>query len=286
MAYLFIILSSVCSLTIAHLLKLTEVKELRTLNTLTVNYIVAAVFALVVDLNGSGTTNLGSQTTVLLIFCGLVGAFFISNFVVYGKSVHTNGVGITIASMRMSLLIPVLISVFFYVEYLDGVRLAGVVLVFGAMALLVPKKNNKLKVGSINASWLLLIIFVLSGFADASLKIYQEEFSTNLNELTFMGMIFVGAFIIGLLICIFREGPIIRKKEAMLGAVIGIPNLYSSIFLIYALDGISGSVAYPIVNILNVLGGTFLGLLVWNDKVSYKQWAGIAAAIIAILLLI
>lgn len=285
MAYLFIILSSVCSLTIAHLLKLTEVKELRTLNTLTVNYLVASVFALVVGLNGTGTANFGSQTTVLLLFCGIVGAFFISNFVVYGKSVHTNGVGITIAAMRMSLLVPVLISVFLYAEYLSGFKMAGVVLVFAAMALLIPKKN-RLKVGKINASWLLLIIFGLSGFADASLKIYQEEFSTNFNELTFMGMVFVGAFIIGLLICIFRKGPIIQKKELLLGAAIGIPNLYSSIFLIYALQGISGSVAYPIVNILNVLGGTFLGLLIWNDEVSYKQWGGIAAAIIAILLLI
>jgi len=285
MAYLFLVLSSVCSLTIAHLLKLTEVKELRTLNTLTVNYLVAGIFAISVGLTNSNGANVLSPTVTLVIFCVIVGAFFIGNFVAYGKSVHTNGVGITIAAMRLSLLVPVLISVFFYAEYLGGVKLAGVILVFGAMALLIPKKNN-LKIGNISASWLLVIIFVLSGFADASLKIYSEEFSSNLNELTFMGLVFAGAFVIGLILCLFRKGSLIKKKEALLGAAIGIPNLYSSIFLIYALDGISGSIAYPIVNILNVLGGTFLGLLIWNDKVSFKQWGGIATAIIAILLLL
>ncbi|NIT60498.1 MAG: EamA family transporter, partial [Aliifodinibius sp.] len=123
-------------------------------------------------------------------------------------------------------------------------------------------------------------------FADASLKIYEEEFSTNLNELTFMGLVFLGAFIIGLIVAFLRKGPLVTKKEALLGAAIGIPNLYSSIFLIYALGGISGSVAYPVVNILNVLGGTFLGLIIWNDQVSTKQWMGIATAVIAIILLI
>lgn len=285
MAYIYLLLSAICSLTIAHLLKLTEVKKLRTLNTLTVNYIVAGIFALIVGLSGEGASSISSQTIYLFLFCIVVGAFFIGNFVVYGKSVHTNGVGITIAAMRLSLLIPVLISIFFYAEYLSLLKVAGVILVFGSMVLLIPKKNS-IKIGNINASWLLLITFILSGFADASLKIYEEEFSLVLNESSFMGLVFLGAFAIGLVLSVFRSGPLIKKKEALLGAAIGIPNLYSSIFLIYALAEISGSIAYPIVNILNVLGGTFLGLLIWSDKVSAKQWAGIVTAIIAIILLL
>ncbi len=285
MAYLFLILSSVCSLTIAHLLKVTETKNLRTLNTLTVNYIVAAIFAFLVGYESNTGSAFVSYSAILFMFCIIVGAFFIGNFVAYSKSVHTNGVGITIAAMRLSLLIPVVISIYWYAEYLSGLKIVGILGVFGAMLLLIPKKNH-IKIGSISASWLLILIFVLSGFADASLKIYEEEFSSNLNELTFMGLVFLGAFIIGLIVALLRKGPLVTKKEALLGAAIGIPNLYSSIFLIYALGGISGSVAYPIVNILNVLGGTFLGLIIWNDQVSTKQWMGISMAVIAILLLI
>lgn len=285
MVFFYLLLSSVCSLTIAHLLKLTEVKNLRMLNTLTINYLVAFLFAFGVGMSESSGADISSQSVYLFLFCIVVGAFFIGNFVVYGKSVHTNGVGITIAAMRLSLLVPVLISVFLYAEHLSAIKMAGVAFVFGALVLLIPKKNGA-KIGKIDASWLLVIIFLLSGFADASLKIYQEDFSTNLNESMFMGIVFLGAFVIGLILCLIRSGPIIRKKEAVLGAIIGIPNLYSSIFLIYALDGISGAVAFPVVNTINVLGGTFLGLLIWSDKVSTKQWAGIATAIIAIILLI
>lgn len=285
MSYLYLALSSVCSLAIAHLLKLTEVKKLRTLNTLTVNYLVASVFALIVGSSSGDGATIAAQTIYLFLFCVIVGAFFISNFVVYGKSVHLNGVGITITAMRLSLLVPVLISVYIYAEYLNALQLVGVTLVFAALVLLIPRKSS-LRIGKVNASWLLLIIFILSGFADASLKIYEEEFRISLNESTFMGLVFAGAFIIGILLSLFRAGPLIKKEEALLGAIIGIPNLYSSIFLIYALSGISGSVAYPVVNILNVLGGTFLGLLIWNDNVSTKQWIGIITAIIAIILLV
>lgn len=45
MGYFFILLSASCSLLIAHLLKVSEVKKLRTLNTLTMNYLVAGVVA-------------------------------------------------------------------------------------------------------------------------------------------------------------------------------------------------------------------------------------------------
>jgi len=284
MAYLYLVLSSICSLTIAHLLKVTEVKNVRTLNTLTVNYLIAFIVALSIGFGESNTTAL-SFPHYFVLFCIVVGAFFIGNFLVYGKSVHTNGVGVTIAAMRLSLLIPVIISILFYAEYLGVIKGFGIILVLGSLLLLIPMKSG-LKIGNINVSWLLVIIFLLSGFADASLKIYQEQFSMQINEQTFMGFVFLGAFVLGLMACFYRQGPLFTKKELLLGAGIGIPNLYSSIFLIYSLKGISGSVAFPIVNTINVLGGTFLGLIIWDDKVSKRQWIGIAIAILAIILLV
>jgi drug/metabolite transporter (DMT)-like permease len=187
--------------------------------------------------------------------------------------------------MRLSLLIPVLLSVFLYKEYLNLLEILGVLIVFSALVLLIPRRNKD-KLDNVGAGWLLIIIFALSGFADASLKVYQEEFSRELNELLFMGLIFGGAFLIGIIICTLRKGPIFRSEEVKLGALIGIPNLYSSIFLIYALGEISGAIAYPMVNMLNVAGGTALGIVVWGDIISLKQWVGLGLALAAILLLL
>lgn len=284
MAYLFILLSAACSLLIAHFLKITEVRQVRTLNTLTVNYLVAGTFALVWGSVKDGFYYLNADL-IFFGFCLVVGIFFIANFLVYSKSVHANGVGVTITAMRLSLLVPVLLSVFIYSEYLTVLKTLGVFLVFASLILLKPQKTE-VKIGNLNAGWLLLIIFALSGFADASLKIYKEEFSTQLNELIFMGMVFMGAFSIGAVTCLVRKGSVFTGEELKLGTFIGLPNLYSSIFLIYALDDISGTIAYPMVNMLTVAGGTALGLLRWNDTVSNMQWLGLLIALIAILILL
>lgn len=282
---LYLFLSSVCALMVAHLLKRTEVKGLRTLNTLTVNYLVATLAAFLVGFTETGSRNSWLPDYYVLLFCVAVGFFFISNFMAYSKSVHANGMGISIAAMRLSLLVPVLVSVYLYGESMAWHQVTGIILVFAAFLLLVPQKRS-LKIGNVNASWLLLIVFLLTGFADASLKVYNEEFSRSLNELTFMGWIYSGAFGIGVLLSVFRQGPMFTRQEAKMGALLGIPNLYSAVFLIYALEGITGAIAFPVVNILNVLGGTLLGMLLWKDEVTVKQWGGIAVAIAAILLLV
>ena len=284
MGYIFILLSACCSILIAHLLKLAEVKGLRTLNTLTVNYLVAAIVAGVWGwYQTEGSTD--AHELLFYVFCLAVGIVFITNFIVYSKSVHANGVGVTVTAMRLSLLVPVLLSVYMYNEYLNVLKIGGVILVFAALILLVPKKSNA-KLGKIHAGWLLLVIFILSGFADASLKIYEEEFSLQLNESLFMSLIFAGAFTIGATASIFRNGPLFTMEELKLGSLIGIPNLYSSIFLIFALSDISGSIAYPMVNMLTVAGGTALGVFRWGDSISSWQWVGLGMASIAIIILL
>lgn len=284
MPYLFLVSSAACSVLIAHLLKLTEVKELRTLPTLTINYLSAGIFAFVFGLEGSGDLQFLSNPFVLL-FCLIVGALFIGNFLMYSKSVHKNGVGVTIAAMRVSLLVPVLVSLYLYRESISVSTGMGIILVIGALVLLVPKKQSQ-KIGKLNAGWLLVFIFLVTGFADASLKVYQEDFSLQFNELQFMSMVFAGAFLIGTGAMIIRKSSFFTLKEAGMGCLIGIPNLYSAVFLIYALSGIDGAIAYPLVNTLIVVAGTILGLWYWRDKITGLQWAGIGVAVIAIILLL
>src|SRR5690625_315225 len=98
MAYLFIVLSSVCSLVLVHLLKVAEAKELRTVNILTINYLVAGVTALSLGWWGRAeATGDGNVSLIFLLFCLGTGALFIGNYFAYSKSVHINGVGVSIA---------------------------------------------------------------------------------------------------------------------------------------------------------------------------------------------
>lgn len=280
--WMFILLSSACSVFIAHLLKVTEHRGMSTVRVLTVNYLVAAIIAFLT------ASPLSSEVRVAeLLPAGLlavvVGVIFIANFFIYSKSVHHNGVGISVAAMRISLILPVLLSVVWYLELLSPLQWFGVGLVFLTLFLLLPNKRKMLK-EPFSAAWLLVLLFIGTGIGDGSLKVYEAEFTGLITKQQFMGMVFLTAFIVGLSVVLLRRRTGFTRRDWLMGAAIGIPNLYSAIFLIEALERMNGAVVYSSVNVLTVLGGTLLGVFRWSDRLTRLQIAGIALTVVSILI--
>lgn len=283
--WIFILLSAGCSVLIAHFLKLVEFRKLNTVRVLTVNYFIATTAAFLFPGNSAGFNMDISTAFPALMLAVIVGVIFIANFFIYSKSVNHNGVGVSVAAMRISLIIPVLLSTLWYLDLLTPLQWVGVMTVFAALFLLLPNKRKMLR-EPLSAAWLLVLLFLGTGLGDGSLKIYEVEFAEMLSKQQFMGIVFLSAMFVGLMVMGIRKNWIINRKELFLGIAIGIPNLYSAIFLIEALERLNGAIVYSSVNILIVLGATLLGLMRWNDKLSRLQWAGIIFTIVAILLLI
>lgn len=284
--WIFIILSALTSILIAHFLKLSESRDLNTIRVLTVNYFVASAAALFLNIHSGPDIEQIELISQPILLSGFVGAIFIANFFFYSKSVFHNGVGISIAAMRISLIIPVLLSTIWYMELLSLVQWVGVFLVFATLFLLLPRKRKvdfKIKKES---GWLLLLLFLGTGVGDASLKVFESEYSEIIGKELFMGFVFLTAFIIGIMTLVIRREFQFNLKEMMLGMAIGIPNLLTSIFLIMALERMNGAVVYSSVNVLTVVGGTMIGIIIWKDHFTKTQWAGILLTIISIVLLI
>lgn len=283
---LFIFLSAVTSVTIAHFLKVTESRSLNTIRVLTVNYFVATTIAFIYTLS-IGYPKVGFEILFqpFLLSVG-VGILFIANFFIYSKSVFYNGVGISIATMRISLIIPVLLSTLWYLEFLNNYQWAGILLVFITLFLLLPNKKSLIgNEQSLNKGWLLILLFLGTGIGDASLKYYEMEYSQWITKEFFMGMVFMTAFWIGMIYILWKKSWKFTREEIYVGIAIGVPNLLTSVFLISALEMMNGAVVYSSVNVLTVLGGTLLGVYYWKDRFSTMQWAGIFLTLAAIVLL-
>jgi len=281
MGFLYLILSVFCSLIIVHLLKVVRHRGAQMLQVLTVNYLVATIIAIA---TGAGHLSIDKIPVWLILLTAFAGALFIINFLVYGNSVNINGVGVSVTAMRLSLIIPVLTSIIGYHEPLNVPIILGLTGVFVALYLLSRKGEDRKP-----REWhpiLLVILFLGTGFTDAALKIFRENGAEFINQDLFMAGIFGTAFLIGVTGIIMRGKYRLQPKEIGLGILIGIPNLYSSIFTIMALKYIGGAVAFSMVNILIVTGGTVLGYAYWHDKLSRKQLTGIFLGIIAIVLMI
>lgn len=282
--WIFIFLSSVCSVLIAHFLKVTEFKKLSTTKVLTVNYVVASLVAFLSPVGGAALDFQLQSAWPALVLAIVVGFIFIANFFIYSKSVSKNGVGISVAAMRMSLLIPVLLSTIWYLELMSTRQWFGFVTVIVALFLLLPNKRRMLREPK-SAAWLLVLLFLGTGLGDGSLKIFEVDFSSYLTKKQFMGTVFMSATLIGFFVVLIKGDLSFSRQELGMGILVGIPNLYSAIFLIEALEVMNGAIVYSIVNTLTVLGATVLGMIRWGDIVTPVQWAGIAATLLSILLL-
>ncbi len=282
--WIFIVLSSACSVLIAHFLKVTEFKKLSTVKVLTVNYVIASAVAFFSPVGAAEFDFNFEAALPAIVFAVIVGFIFIANFFIYSKSVSKNGVGISVSAMRMSLMIPVLLSTIWYMEMMSVSQWVGFFTVIIALFLLLPNKRRMLREPK-SAAWLLILLFLGTGLGDGSLKIFEADFSSYLTKEQFMGTVFLSATVVGFVAVIIKRDLKFSVQEVGMGILVGIPNLYSAIFLIKALEILNGAVVYSVVNILTVLGATVLGLIRWGDIVTPAQWAGIVATLLSILLL-
>lgn len=286
MAYLFIFLSISCSLSIAQILKIAENNKMRVMSILVINYLAGSLISL---LNSSevAAKSLISIDLNLFFFSMMIllGFIFIGNLVVYSRSIDRVGMGVSIAAMRMSLIFPIAVSLFVFNEELAPYRYLGILLALGALLLMVPRIKTK-KISGLSNAWLPVLIFLMTGAADTGLKVYEQVFAAQVSEDLFVSGIFFISFITGVGILVKRKELHFTFKEIGYGVVTGIVNLYSSIFLIYALKLLPGSVVFPIINVTLVILGTLIGVWIWKDKPTVKQWSGLAIAIISIVLLI
>tara|TARA_R110000868_G_scaffold304437_26_gene565472 strand:+ start:6306 stop:7157 length:852 start_codon:yes stop_codon:yes gene_type:complete len=283
MGLIYIALSVVCSLTIAHFIKLSNKGSARLINVLVINYLVAFLISLTISRNEF--TQCVFSEPMLLIFTIVLGTIFIANLFIYSESLNRIGMGISISAMRMSLVIPIGVSLFVYGETIHQFKYVGIVLVFVALYLMVPKTNST-RLKDIRDSIYPILLFLMTGIADASLKVFQREYSTHIPEYGFLGLIFFSSFIIGSVYLFTKKELNFSKKEIFYGIIIGVANLYSSFFLLLALQETEGSIVFSLTNVSNVVLGSIIGFLVWKDELSTLQKLGILLATISILLLI
>ncbi len=283
MGLVYISLSVGCSLAIAHFLKAAESSKSRVLNVLSINYLIAASISFfITDDPLISIPELPTQILPLAIFLGVI---FIANLFVYSASLNKIGMGISIAAMRMSLVIPIAVSLLMYGESISGIKYAGIALVFISLYLLLPKL--KINQSRVSVDFIFpILLFIMTGIADTSLKVFEREFAGFLSEYTFLGLIFFSSFLLGMAVLTYKKELRFSKKEIFYGIIIGVVNLYSSFFLILALKEMQGSIVFSIANVANVLLGALIGFIVWKDTLSAKQKAGLILALISILILI
>lgn len=267
------------------LFKLFDRYQINTLQAIVTNYITA--FFLGVSLSSKPFDLTEIVNSDWFIGASALGMLFILIFNIMAIVSQRNGVSVVSVATKMSVVIPVVFGIYVYAESTSFQKLIGVVLALIAVVMvsIKPKSNVRIK----NNLLLPFLVFLGSGIIDTSIK-YLETFYIEDNGIPlFSATIFGCAAIIGILFLVFKKikSDLKFNKLSLLGGfILGLVNYASIYYLLKALDHetLESSTIFTVNNVTIVMLSGIVGLLLFKEKLSSKNWLGIGIAILSILL--
>jgi len=256
------------------------------------NYITCVITGSVV--NGSFPVNAEVMQTPWFRWACVMGVLFVSIFNVVGITAQKISVAVASVANKLSLIIPVVLSVYLYNETVAGWKLVGVLLALLAVVLTCyPQQKSTEAHHSAHRKWeylLPLILFMGSGLLDALINHVQKTYVTDANYNAYLISGFLSAATIGttiLLIQYIRGKQQFSLKNLLAGIIIGIPNYFSIWCLVRFLKESpwQSSASIPVNNMGIVLFSSLVAWLLFKEKLSRLNWVGIALSLLAIYLI-
>jgi drug/metabolite transporter (DMT)-like permease len=280
---LFIVLSVVQSVLIFVTFRLFERYKVGNLQAIVVNYIIASMFGFLINPVPVHITDLTSFSWFNSAL--LLGVLFIGTFFMFALSSQKAGVAVTSVTSKMSLVIPIIISVLFWGESLNFLRVAGIIMALLAFYLTFRKKGPiqwKAKY-----TYLPFLVFAGNGLVDTTMK-YADHYHIEKDQILFLALVFSTAFIIGAVFMGFQSvrGKIrIRWRDIAGGVFLGLINFGSTYYMLKAISVFESSVVFPVTNAAIVGLSGIVGYFGFRERLSWINWMGILLAVTAILII-
>lgn len=281
----YLVLSVLASSFIFVIFKLFAKYNIQTPYAIIVNYFVACTVGILFYQESFQFKDILSKPW----FLGTValGVLFIVVFNLMAATSQKIGVSAASVATKMSLAIPVVFGVWVYGERLGLFEITGIVLALVAVYLATMRKKNV-----VQHKYLLLLpvaVFIGSGIIDTSIKYAQQVTVPEEEFPIFSAMIFGSAACCGTFFILgqsFKKPISINFKNIMGGICLGVPNYFSIYFLMKALDEsiLNSASIFTINNVTIVMLSTVLGIALFKERISIKNWVGIGLAVVSIIL--
>ncbi len=281
---IYIFLSICCSVIVSVLLKLSKRYQIDVYQAITWNY--SAAMFLTWAFFRPQLSNL--QHAPFFTY-SLLGVLLPVLFVVIAASVRVTGIVRTDVAQRLSLFISVLSAFLFLGEQADAIKITGISIGVFAMICLVPWKHKGAVKRRATNSWMyLLAIFIGMGVIDIMLK--QISKVTAVPYTTSLFMVFTLAFIVafaGLVYMVYTRKMRFSWPHIFIGWILGAANFGNILFNIKAHQALATrpSTVFSTMNIGVIVAGALVGVLIFRERLSRLNVAGIILAIIAIVII-
>ena len=281
---LYIFFSICCSVIVSIMLKLAKRYHIDVYQAITWNYSTAVLLTWIFLRPGFNGIRDAPVFTYLLL-----AALLPSLFVILAVSVKLSGIVLTDIAERLSLVISILAAFLLFGEEISGLKFAGILLGFAAIICTIPwQKKNGGKQAHPKAWLYLLTVFAGMGLVDVLFK--QIAAFKTISYGTSLFIVFVLAFIFSLAGLFYQ---VIAKKmrfswpHIFIGWILGIANFGNILFYLKAHKALAKqpSVVFSAMNIGVIVFGALAGLIIFREKLTLLNKAGLLIAVAAIIII-
>ena len=234
---------------------------------LAVNYMVCSLFALLccsaIDFDAPSFA------------CGaLMGVLLVAGLILLQYNIYRHGVIVSSLYTRLGVIVPILFSIVLFDERPAVIQLLGIALAIVSIIFLNSRKGEK------GIGWSLILLLAANGTCDAMNKVYETAGSPVYSG-QFLMIAFVCAMLLSLFLLLTGNGRI-GKREALAGVMLGIPNYFSSRFLLYSLQTLDAIIVYPMYSVLTVIVITLLGMGIWHERITKRTALGMLLILLSV----
>ena len=216
-----------------------------------------------------------------------LGFLFIAIFNVMALTSQRNGLSVASVASKMSVIIPIVFGLHAYNESLGTQKLIGILLAFIAVYFTSIKTTKDTVLT--RTLYLPILLFFGSGIIDTAIKYIETSYVPKNGIPIFSATIFGCAAIIGIAILmnkVMSKKTTLKFKAVPFGILLGVVNYASVYYLLKALqiEDLESSSLFTINNVAIVALTTLIGLILFQEHISKKNWLGIIVAVISIIL--
>ena len=261
-----------------HVIRTAQARGRNVMLVAVVNYLVASPVCFFLSYS-QGNLTLSPDT---LLWGSVQGICFIGTYYLLCTSMSVSGMAIATAILRLSVVIPVIASVFVWGEVPSTFQILGIIACVVSLPLIGLRQSNNTEPITSKFLFLVVLLFVGMGIANASSKAFVEADVPDV-QTTYVCVLF-GVAAVGGLLCFVS--PVWRSNMTGFreGVILGLVNVVSIVSSLIALETLAGVVVFPIQAAAGLLLNTLFAVWVWHERFTRRTTVGMGVALLGLIL--
>lgn len=208
------------------------------------------------------------------------GLLFLLCFVLLRLNIRKNGMAMASTFMKLGVVISTLIAVFVFHETPRVPQLLGLLLAVVSILMIHTDQDQAL-----TAPWkyLLPVLLFCGGVTDSMANVFDKVGDSALKDY-YLFYTFAAALLCSLLIMLSKRERV-GRRELIAGVMVGIPNYFSTRFLLLALGEVSAVIVYPAVSAGTIILVALAGRVFFGETLSLRKRAALGVIALALVLL-